>query len=311
MVRLCTLLILICSLFLSLWRAYPSTLLQVIVCDVGQGDGIILMYGSFQMIIDAGLSADVMLECISDHLPIWDRFLEYVVFTHADADHIGGMSAVLDRYRVGVVFANPTEKDTQLARSVYTQLAELAQVERLIWNSTQWLETITIDQTVSLQILSPPEVIGRTATNLSSETETMLSAKEGDGGAVTASGKTSENDRSIAIYVQMNSFSILLTGDLECPGEIALLQRGVTKPVNVLKVGHHGAKTSTCQPFLDKIQPENAIVSAGKNNRYKHPSLEVMNNLIARGVRIWRTDQLGSVVITSDGTDYWLRAHPQ
>ena len=306
MYRLSLLAALIFSLFWRIWNAYSSNYLQVVICNVGQGDGIVLIYQSFQIVIDAGVSPDKMLECLSQHVPFWDRTIEYVVATHADADHIGGLTTILQRYHIGTAVANYSDKDTQLAQELYSQLQIRSQANLLDWQYSHFLETISINQTLSLQIISPPEVVERASPGKHDKTETMLSAKRGLTSATKTTDQMSENDRSIAIYVQFGQFSTMLTGDLECPGEIAMLAGGVTKRSNVLKVGHHGAKTSTCPSFVDTIQPEHAVISAGKNNRYNHPTLEVLSNLVARGAQIWRTDQQGTVVITSDGTNYWV-----
>lgn len=299
--------VVIISLFWSLWQPYPSNRAVIIVCDVGQGDAIILMYGTFQALIDGGPSPEAVLKCLGENLPLWDRKLDMVIATHADADHIGGLPEVLNRYQVGIVLANFSDKDSDLAKDFYLQIAHLDQTGSTKWRQSSQLEVFKLDHDFWLQILSPPEENQFIIDPKRLNPETILSAQSQVKMNQKTGAENSENNRSIAIYLQYKSFSILLTGDLECPGEIAMVKGGVTKEANILKVGHHGSKTSTCQALLEEIRPENSVISVGENNRFKHPSPEVLSNLVAIGAKIWRTDLQGRIKIVTDGHKYWIQ----
>jgi competence protein ComEC len=110
-------------------------------------------------------------------------------------------------------------------------------------------------------------------------------------------GATSEggNDRSVVIELRFGSFSALLTGDAEAPAERWMLERGLARDVDVLKVGHHGSRTSTVPEFLDRVRPEVALVPVGRRNRYGHPHPSVLARLEAQGARVHRTDRDGSI----------------
>ena len=114
------------------------------------------------------------------------------------------------------------------------------------------------------------------------------------------------NARSIVLSATYDRVNLLLTGDLELDGEKALLQSDLIKEHSILKVGHHGSKTSTSAEFLAALRPELAIISSGKNNSYGHPAPQVLTNLLQATSSILRTDQLGTLEVVTDGTSYWL-----
>jgi competence protein ComEC len=307
MTRIIVVVVAIISLFWSLWQPYPSKDLVVVICDVGQGDATILIYGSFQVLIDGGPTPEGVLKCLGKNLPIWDRKIEMVVATHGDADHIGGLPEVIARYNVDTVLANFGTKDTDLARELLIQVVELDTKGELELISSSFLHEFKVDHKFSMKIVSPPEESNLITAANKANTETILSDTIGTNQTDLSASKNTENNGSIVLYAYFNRFSILLTGDLECPGEIAMIRRGVTRPVNVLKVGHHGSKSSSCLEFLEETLPENAIISLGENNRFGHPAPEVLRNLVAKNSQIWRTDQRGMIKITSDGLKYWIK----
>lgn len=307
MARLLLVLAVISSLFWAIWRLYPESLLKIIVCDVGQGDAILLIYESKQILIDGGKTPELVLTCLSENMPIWDKSLEMVIASHLDADHIGGLPEVLRRYGVSVIIANTSsEKNTSIVDEFFSEIDKKVFFEDSVWRESDWLEVIKIDEDLFIQIVSPPEENSLKKQIALEEGETILSAQNAQKSKLNSLSKTSENDRSIVLFVKYKDFKILLTGDLECPGEIAMVNSGVTSVVDVLKVGHHGSKTSSCEVFLDAIRPEHSVISVGKNNSYNHPSLEVLSNLVAKNSKIWRTDEQGSIKIVSNGKNYWI-----
>ena len=106
------------------------------------------------------------------------------------------------------------------------------------------------------------------------------------------------NNGSIVLYTKLGGLKWLFTGDLEAEGEEKLMKKNPTLNVDVLKVGHHGSKSSTTEDFLEKISPQWAIISVGENNRYQHPHQEVLDRLQKNEINIYRTDQLGAITYT-------------
>ena len=109
-----------------------------------------------------------------------------------------------------------------------------------------------------------------------------------------------KNDESIVLLVSLGNSKILLTGDLEEKGEKALIANGLTTKIDVLKAGHHGAKTSSSAEFINRIQPEKVIISSGQNNTYGHPHPEVLAEFKHLGAQVYRTDKLGSIKLMSE-----------
>ena len=111
----------------------------------------------------------------------------------------------------------------------------------------------------------------------------------------------SENDRSLVLRLDWRGISLLLTGDLGAAGEAVLLARSLPLRATILKVGHHGSRYSSSEPFLDAIRPALAVVSVGPRNPFRHPAPETLRRLQATGARVYRTDRDGAVVIETDG----------
>lgn len=306
MTRLIIVFTVIISLFWSLWQPYPRDEAVIIICDVGQGDAIILIHGTNQILIDGGPTPEKVLKCLGENLPIWDKKIEMVVATHAHADHIGGLIEVIGRYKIGTILANHSIEDSDIAKQFFLQISNLEKNGEARWVQSHPFQVFKLDHDFWLQIWSTPEENKNYSLRKSQSPETILSAQNAMENVSKTSGKNDENNRSIALNIQFKSFSILLTGDLECPGEVAMIRSGVTRKVNMLKVGHHGSKTSTCQGLLEEIQPENVVISVGENNRFQHPSPDVLSNLVAFGAKIWRTDVQGRIKIISDGYNYWI-----
>jgi len=266
-------------------------LLHIIFCDVGQGDAILISYHFSQVIIDSGRDEQV-LSCLWQYMPMGDRELELVVATHPDADHIGGMPFIFDQFGVKQLLVPPVRKET----------ADFIALEQAVSRETELqfppvvAETgveIGLDGVVTMRVLAPQSAKRPEA--ILSDFSEYISVN--DGGA---------NDWSIVLYLSFKQFSALFSGDLEAKGELALLSDGLLDDVDLLKVAHHGSKSSTTADFLKVIRPEISVVSVGKNNSYGHPSPQIIDLLEETGSLILRTDESGSVHIVSDGKNYWV-----
>jgi competence protein ComEC len=128
--------------------------------------------------------------------------------------------------------------------------------------------------------------------------------------APNSSGYEDSNDYSIVLKVVFGSTSFLLTGDAEAQSEREMVSAGRDLSASVLKIGHHGSGTSTSQAFLDKVNPRFAVISAGKDNKYGHPAQETMDRLKAMEIPVFRTDEQGTIVVTSNGRDITFNVKP-
>lgn len=242
-----------------------SRVLRVIFLDIGQGDAILIMRGSNQVLIDGGPSGSKIMEKLGTHIPFWDRKIELLIATHPDQDHISGLVEVMKNYQIGAVMENGQDNDTQ----VYKRLEEVIEenkVNKIIGKAGM---TIKAGDDVQMNILNPNK-------------ESLESGKD-------------TNDNSIVAKLTFGKNSFLFMGDLPTKEEEKLIQQNVNLASVVLKVGHHGSKYSTGDNFLDKVSPQEAVISSGKNNSYGHPHPEVLDRLEKRRIKIWRTDEMGDV----------------
>jgi competence protein ComEC len=319
------LLIFVCPFFLK----WPDENLHFIVCDVGQGDALLFRYGFFELLVDTGPDESV-LSCLEKELPYFDNTLEVVILTHLDDDHIGGFLSVDSAYQLEKVFLPLAQtKDSQIYLEVAQQL-ELDQQagtelkQPILGQQMTFLFLPEFYSGLSLEKNSkynsikqfqvsfltptsvPEEALNELEENIAflpEKTETLLSATE-----LTDSNKEiSENDGSIAVYVNFDQLNFLLVGDLESTRELALADAGLINKVDLLKVGHHGAKTSSDEKFLEVARPEISVISCGENNSYGHPSPEVIQRLAAIGSHIFRSDTSGTLHFETDGEKIWLK----
>jgi competence protein ComEC len=269
----------------------PEEKLKLVFCDVGQGDAVLAIYDSLQVLIDGGPNESV-LSCLAHNLPFWDRDLEMVVLTHPEADHLTGLIPVIERYNVKQFIINSIANDSL----IFWHFREQVLKEGSVIYSPQAGDTLKLGPLV-FQVLWPE-------TKLDSDL-VWQSSGESDKtlvlGAATYSGEL--NESSIVLKLSYGNFDALLTGDIgqETEEAISLL------PVEVLKVAHHGSRFSTSEAFLEKVKPVLAVISVGKNS-FGHPTKEVLTKLTEQGIKVLRTDQAGEISIGSDGQKWWLNS---
>lgn len=248
------------SLMLGLLR-FHDHLVRVVFLSVGQGDAILIQSGHQQILIDGGREGAVLLSALGRVMPFYDRTIEVVIATHADADHIGGLPALLERYTVGQFIDTGVLRDTTDAELLNRALTRY-QVKRDVPGRTG--VTFTLARGGTLEILYPFNL--------------------------PLPATLDSNDGSIVTRFEFGETSFLLTGDL--PNEEYYLSQA--KPAEVLKAAHHGSQYSTSDAWLDLIRPREVVLSVGKNN-YGHPAPEVLERLERRGISTWRTDTDGSI----------------
>ena len=239
--------------------------LTVTWLDVGQGDAAVIQCGGQSMLIDGGKPEK------SSYIYAWLQqhglsYLDVIVATHVDADHIGGLSGALNYASVGTAYCPETTGTTETFQSFVKYLAQRG----------KQITVPTADETFALggaqiQILGP-----------------LHRAED-------------SNDNSIVLKVSFGATSFLFTGDAERAEEQDLLNSGVNLQSTVLKVGHHGSDTSTSYPFLRAVAPQYAVISVGAGNSYSHPTEAVLSRLRDAGVTTFRTDMQGEITAVSDG----------
>lgn len=235
--------------------------------DVGQADSALVTCDGHSMLIDGGNADDSNL-VYSVLQRETKGHLDYVIGTHAHEDHIGGLSGAFEADTADVTFCPVTEYDSKAFRNFKARADERG-------------GGITV-----------PEV-GDTFT-LGEATVTVVAVN---------SVPEDTNNTSIVIRIVYGDTSFLFTGDAEQETEEKILESGQDIESTVLKVGHHGSNTSTSQTFLDAVSPTYAVISCGKDNSYGHPHSETLAKLASAGVEVFRTDELGDIYCTSDGTE--------
>ena len=292
-------------LLCSVVHVWPSDEAKVIFCDVGQGDSTLIFEGFTQALVDAGPENKKALDCLQRHLPWFDVRLDLFIATHPDLDHIGGAEAALDRLFITHLFIVPDAKNTDgfyRFRELVLRKKEQGTVVSFPTSGQSGFILPCKDCSksgISYAVLSPLEDLGLSNVFDKDIPETILSALIEEHESMIKN----YNDRSISVLLHIQNKSIFLTGDMEEKTEHALATQRLLTPVTVLKVAHHGAKTSSTSLFLSKVRPEEVIISAGIGNRYKHPAEEILTRVKETGSRIWRTDVHGEIMMTiSEGT---------
>lgn len=244
--------------------------LQVHYIDVGQGDSILLTQGEHSMLIDAGdnncgtrVQAYLQANSIDT--------LDYVIGTHPDSDHIGGLDVIIYKFTCNQILMPDCSKDTK----TYEDVLASAKEKNYKITSPMAGDTFMLGQ-AEIQVLSP---------------------------AANANYGEDVNNNSIAVKVTYGSTSFLFTGDCEEEAEADMLNGGFDLQADVMKAGHHGSDTSNSREFLEAVNPKVCVISCGEGNDYGHPRAEVLNNLRDLEIEVYRTDEQGTIVAVSDGAE--------
>ena len=234
--------------------------------DVGQGDSILIQCGEHNMLIDAGTnSSEEDLISYLDNLNI--QKFDYIVGTHTHEDHIGGMDKIVKKYDFDSILFPKTTSNTKTFENFVTEVKN--KNKKLTAPDTT--KTYTLGD-ATFEILSPHK----------DEYE-------------------DQNNYSIVIKLKYKDTSFLFTGDAEKLVEEDILDTNKDISADVIKIGHHGSSTSTSEEFLKKVDPKYAVISLGKDNSYGHPHKETIELLENYNIKTYRTDELGTIICTSDG----------
>lgn len=237
--------------------------LKVYFLDVGQADSILIRTDNHNMLIDAGNNEDgEKLVSYFNNLGI-TKF-DYVIGTHAHEDHIGGMDDIINNFDIDTFYMPDATTTTKTFEDVLDAL---------------------ISKNLSINI---PKI------------DNEFDLEDAKLKVIYAGDETNDlNDSSIVLKLTFGNNSFLFMGDATSNVEKQILNKNISS--DVLKVGHHGSQYSSKEEFLDMVKPKYAVISAGINNNYGHPTKETLNKLMDRNIKIYRTDMDGTIIFTSSG----------
>jgi beta-lactamase superfamily II metal-dependent hydrolase len=241
--------------------------LKVHYIDVDEGDSILLDLGKTEVLIDGGDRSPGIVPYLQQYV---DGPIEAMIATHPDSDHIGGLIAVFDAFTVEKIWTNGQTASTQtyadFIGKVNTEGADV-QVARLG-------DTISVGN-LTFKVLNPVEPLF-----------------------------SDYNSNSIVLMLSYGNVDFLFMGDAQQDSESSMIAEGQLHDIDILKVGHHGSRTSSSQAFLNIVRPEVTIYMAGIGNQYGHPHPETIAALQAIGAQIYGTDTFGTITVTTDGNSY-------
>jgi len=277
-------LLVVAILVWSVVLTMPDDKLHVSFLDVGQGDAILIQTPNGQnILIDGGPDPQKINLELSKKLPFWDRTIDLVVCTQPQADHIAGLVDVLQRYKVKQVLE--PESEVSYNSSIYQEWCNLVEEKQIKRDKAQAGQEIDLGNGIKMEVLNPPATLFK-----------GTSADVDNNGAV--------------LRLSWGEVSFLFTADIREEAEFELIGQRANLKSTVLKVAHHGSKTSTTSQFLAAVDPEVAVISVGTDNPFGHPSPEVWGRLIDRlgEDNVYRTDEDGTIEFITDGERLWMGA---
>ena len=263
--------------WIAVYDLSKPAFLEVIFFDIGQGDaGFIETPSYHQILIDGGPDSTI-LEKLSKEMPFWDRSIDLIILTHPERDHLIGLIEVLKKYKVENILWTGIVRDT----------AEYK----------EWKKLIEEEGAKIVLAKSGQKILWRS--DLHNYMEVLYPFENLDGKVFKDS-----NNTSIISKLVFGKNSFLFTGDAYKDVEGKLINKKAEIDSDVLKIAHHGSKTSSSEEFIKAVSPEIAVISVGRENKYGHPNQEVLELLEKYGIRVLRTDLDGDIKIISDGKNY-------
>lgn len=262
-------------LWSAVMRADTKGYLIVAILNVGQGDAIYIEAPNGNQILIDGGPGNVVLRELGSVMPFYDHSLDMVIATHPDQDHVGGLPAVLENMDINNVLVSEISADTG-AYKTFTENVEKEGAHKVLARAG---EKIILDEGVVLEILFPDRNTSGWETNVA----------------------------SVVARLSYGNKTFLFTGDSPIAVEKYLIGLyGANLESTVLKLGHHGSRTSSSREFVSIVSPEYGIVSSGKDNKYGHPHKEVLSILDSLGIKELNTAQSGRIIFKTNGEDLLL-----
>jgi competence protein ComEC len=247
------------ALVILFWLTLPSQKVEVIFCDVGQGDATLVTYKNWQMLIDTGPNNKKVLICLENNVPFWDKKIEVVMITHGDNDHDGGLTDVSKFYQI-------------------EQIIDSKKVSQFDLIKTSWMEFEVVN----------PSAYADASSDEGKNNENSI--------AGILRFWSSDLKREIKIFMAAD-IDLETEQRLVWQGVLRQGYRTLGNGVDILKVSHHGSKNGTSEELLEILNPKIAIISVGAKNKFGHPTKEVLSRLKEKRIKIWRTDLSGEIFI--------------
>lgn len=245
--------------------------LEMHTIDVGQGDSILLLQDDKVMLIDCGPRAQgkKVVEYLKN---LGIEKIDILIGTHPHEDHMGGMAEVINSFEIGVLYTSDFN-DEDITTVYYMKFLEAVENKNVKWETKKSKDKFNFGE-ADVTVLAPSK-----------------------------DKYDNTNNYSLALMVSFGETDIMLTGDAEKLIENEILELDNDIECEILKAGHHGSDTSNTNNFLKKVNPSYVIISAGLENSYNHPVKSVMKRLKSMEITVYRTDEVGDIVMTTDGKD--------
>lgn len=250
--------------------------IRVYMIDIGQGDAELIQAGEKNILIDSGdiESRNKIVEFLKAK---GIQQLDTVIITHPHGDHMGGMAALFQNFKIVRIFDNGEAATNAMYKNYLSKIDKL----NIPWQQLKSGDVVDLGDGVTFYVFAPSEPL------------------------FIDNGQPDLNNNSIVGKMVYKNFSVLFTGDAEQPAEKRILtQWSGNLQATILKVGHHGSKTSTSEKFLAAVHPQGATISLGAGNSYHFPHKQTMDQLKKLNVTVYRTDQSGTIEIDSDGNTF-------
>lgn len=261
----------ICSLnyFQLSSRSSANAEMLIHYIDVGQGDCILIQVNEKNLLIDSG-SASNRKELLDYLSKLKIQKFDYILATHPHEDHIGNMDTIIKRFAIDKFYAPKVTHTSICFENMVNALVDQSLKINILKKGGN---DINLGKNTNIEVFSP--------------LENMIT--------------DNYNDYSPVIKITFHNNSFLFTGDAEAYTENQLLSDNVNLNSDIIKIGHHGSKTSTSYNFLNAVNPSVAIISVGENNTYGHTSADTLSNLSLMNIKTYRTDLDGTIIVTSNG----------
>ncbi len=259
--------------YISHTQTVQSTLLKVAFLDVGQGDAIYIEAPNGRQILVDGGPGPIILSKLAEVMPFADRSIDMLIVTNPDKDHIAGFVDVIQKYTVNEILEPGTQKTTRIYKTLEDEVVKHNVKKEIAHRGMHII--LDAEKNIYIDILFPDR--------------DMSSWSPNDGSIV---GKLVYGKQAFMLMGDATKYTELLIKNNEAPE---------TLHAQVLKLGHHGSHTSSSELWLEEVQPDIAIISAGKNNRYGHPHTDILERLTNFHIPYRGTYQQGTIILTTDG----------